>query len=277
MRRPRQRRARLRRLLRCRRPVRRLRRRRRRPALLRRRPLLRRRRRRPPRRRRPFRRRHRQHLLLRPALHATTRRRHRPSTHRPPTAPPSHRRRRAPARLARTERPGRKPPPRRPAPRADIAARPFVRRKALRGGLPAPGRNAGARLIQIPIPIPIRLRPDRLAVGTLRRRAPVCGHGPGVSSYGRAMLLPRAAVTPPARALAARAIRMTNWHQKRPFNDISNRYVAKYTARASTLVPKRGCLSSLVTVPLWPGFFLSAPARRRPSRARAAAAVRRHS
>ncbi|PRG79677.1 hypothetical protein C6T66_29625 [Burkholderia multivorans] len=40
------------------------------------------------------------------------------------------------------------------------------------------------------------MRPDRLAVGTLRRRAPVCGHGPGVSSYGRAMLLPRAAGTP---------------------------------------------------------------------------------
>lgn len=206
-----------------------------------------------------------------------TRRRHRPSTHRPPTAPPSHRRRRAPARLARlarTERPGRKPPPRRPARRVDIAARPFVRWKALRGGLPAPGRNAGARLIQIPV----RSHSHRLAVGTLRRRAlaPARGDGPACART-TAMLLPRAAGTPPARALAARAIRMTNWHQKRPFNDISNRYVAKYTARASTLVPKRGCLSSLVTVPLWPGFFLSAPARRRPSRARAAAAVRRHS
>ncbi|WP_310729076.1 hypothetical protein, partial [Burkholderia multivorans] len=59
------------------------------------------------------------------------------------------------------------------------------------------------------------------------------------------------------RAPAARAVRMTNWHQKRPFNDISNCYAAKYTARASTLVPKRGCLSSLVTVPLWPGFFFA--------------------
>ncbi|WP_310728103.1 hypothetical protein, partial [Burkholderia multivorans] len=55
----------------------------------------------------------------------------------------------------------------------------------------------------------------------------------------------------------SRAVRMTNWHQKRPFNDISNCYAAKYTARASTLVPKRGCLSSLVTVPLWPGFFFA--------------------